>query len=226
MKLRKPFDGDFRVSQVYWSGVNNPDNSWRNAKGERWNPYVPTAGHMGIDYATPGGTILRSPFEGTVQHFEDYPAGPGGKAGYGTNVEIYGTGDWWGYYCILAHGERGGFLSSGGDMVKAGDPVLISDDSGFSTAAHIHFGLRYVNPTQWTDAMRGWINPKDLFEDRPGPLLPPWALMTVDERKQFVEYVVQGLFDAVLPNLTALPASAQAKVESLRKELERFRGNL
>jgi murein DD-endopeptidase MepM/ murein hydrolase activator NlpD len=137
--LGKPFAGNFPITQYY---------------GER--PWVygqwGLAGHNGTDWGTPNDTELLAPMSGLVRHWSD----PGG---YGYNVEIT-QGE---YYVILGHGVEGGYLTPDAQWVDEGRPVLVSDNTGFSSGPHLHLGLRYTDQRMWTGPMRGWLDPLPLI---------------------------------------------------------------
>ncbi len=133
------FEGTYPITQRY---------------GER--PWVygqwGLAGHNGTDYGTPNGVELLAPIAGQVTNFYN----PGG---YGWNVEIVGTD----YYAILAHGADQGWLADDGAYVHIGDPVLVSNNSGFSSGPHLHLGVRPNDPALWTGPMKGWLDPLPLM---------------------------------------------------------------
>ena len=213
MKLQKIFAGDWPVTQFYGA-----------------NPQIYSkfgvAGHNGVDFGTPNGTILSAPFDGVVKRFEDFPQGRGAKAGYGVNVEIYGEGEWSGFYAILAHGVVGGFLALEGARVRAGDQVLVSDDTGFSTGPHVHFGLRRLNPETWTDPLRGWIDPLPPITKPVDPI--KGTLDHLYDQKQLVEWAWQRLWDVAHlqeVGFDRLPAPLREAFEETRTKVETMRGN-
>ena len=213
-RLHKIFTGNFPVTQFY---------------GRLWPGMYPATGdrHNGVDYGVPNGTILLAPFAGIAKRFEDFPQGIGGKVGYGVNVEILGEGDWEDYYSILAHGVMGGFLVDDGDHVQAGQPVLVSDNTGFSTAPHTHHGLRRKNPTLWTDTMKGWIDPLPFMRTEITPVKD--AIDNLYKQKQLVEWAWQFMWDTAHlaeNKFDSLPAGLKAAFEETRTKIEEMRGNI
>ena len=97
--------------------------------------------HPGLDYPVPEGTLVRAAAGGVV----DYAAM---DAGYGNMVEIdHGNG----YVTRYAHNSK--VLVKDGQIVKQGQQIAISGDTGRSTGSHVHFEVRYngvaVNPVKF-----------------------------------------------------------------------------
>ena len=113
MQLRKPFDGNYPITQKY---------------GEK---YTNDAGHNGIDYALPMGTPVLAAADGTVER-----AGAD-STGYGNMVLIRHT---WNDGTIYAHLRN--WAVSPGQKVKAGEVIGYSGNTGNSTGAHLHFEYR------------------------------------------------------------------------------------
>ena len=111
--MRKPFDGDFPVTQSFGETITDP------------------AGHTGIDYAlyygTPvlaalNGKVLRAAYLGT---------------GYGTHVVLEHQG---GTETVYAH--LSSISVSLGQTVREGQEIGCSGNSGNSTGPHLHFEVR------------------------------------------------------------------------------------
>ncbi|MDP2663137.1 MAG: M23 family metallopeptidase [Dehalococcoidia bacterium] len=115
------------------------DRIWPVSQGFGENPatYPEYGGHPGIDIACPTGTIVTAACDGVVLH-----AGLGPPRWLGRGI-----------YVTLGHGTKDEDLESNymhlsavlcerGDMVKAGDPIGLSGNTGWSTGAHCHFDLR------------------------------------------------------------------------------------
>ena len=116
------------------------------------------AGHHGIDLATPMGTPLHSPIDGTVIAVKDL-----GDANAGMYIKVRtedGSSD-------LIFGHLSEFKVKVGEHVEKGDVIGLTGNSGHSTGAHLHFGAK--------DAVTGdWIDPSfwvDIFQDMSAELL-------------------------------------------------------
>lgn len=107
-----------RVSAVY----GNP----RTVNGRPW------AWHKGVDVAAPEGTEVRAPNSGVVALSGVYPVQGG------TVVIDHGQG------LMSALFHLGEPLVKAGDEVAASSPVARVGGAGFSTGAHVHWGV-YVH---------------------------------------------------------------------------------
>ena len=73
---------------------------------------------------------------------------------YGLHV-ILSTGVW---EILVAHGDRAGLMRAAGERLRQGDWVMVADNSGPSTAPHLHTGVRRIG--------EGWIDPWRFMEGR------------------------------------------------------------
>ena len=90
-------------------------------------------GHNGLDFRCKSGTLLSSPIDGVVF------TGDEGRDGYGKYIRIK-NGE---YDVILAHLSK--IEIRAGSKVKVGDPLAFSGNTGFSSAPHLHFGVRKLD---------------------------------------------------------------------------------
>lgn len=90
-------------------------------------------GHNGVDLRAPVGTLIYAPIGGVAEVHDQ------GKKGYGLYVRIKNPE----YECVLAHLSKAAF--QGIHEVHVGDPIGLSGNTGFSTAPHVHFGVRKLN---------------------------------------------------------------------------------
>ena len=99
-----------------------------------------SSNHKGVDYATPKGTHLKSPFDGKV-----VKASSDAKSG---NYIVIENNE--GKRIILAHCDK--TLYKTGDNISKGSVIAHSGNSGTSTGAHVHIGQKengqYVNPNE------------------------------------------------------------------------------
>lgn len=92
-------------------------------------------GHNGIDLSSPTGNEVFAVDDGFIDVRGNYTD----STGYGLNARLYiYFADNIRLECVYAHLKE--VLKT--DDVKAGDLIAYSDNSGFSTAPHLHFGVR------------------------------------------------------------------------------------
>ncbi|MCR6583505.1 peptidoglycan DD-metalloendopeptidase family protein [Campylobacter insulaenigrae] len=89
--------------------------------------------HLGIDYAAPTGTPVKSAGDGVVSFI-------GTKGGYGKVIQIKHTS---GYMTLYAHLSRFAKIKRN-QKVKQGQVIAYVGSTGMSTGPHLHFGL-YLN---------------------------------------------------------------------------------
>ncbi|MEW5569623.1 M23 family metallopeptidase [Rossellomorea marisflavi] len=104
--------------------------------------------HTGIDFSMPEGTPLKSVSDGVVKSLIDY-----GNRNVGKGVLIEtdnGT--------QLIYGHLSEFNVVEGQHVSAGDLIGLSGNTGFSTGAHLHFGVkegnRFVDPAPFIEKIQ------------------------------------------------------------------------
>lgn len=104
-------------------------------------------GHNGLDLRAKRGDPVYAVDEGTA--FLEQQDG-----GFGIYIKIY---HWWGitYYAHLLAG-----ITASGIRVDAGQIIGYADNTGFSTATHLHFGVKPF-PVQTNNGYRGAVDPED-----------------------------------------------------------------
>jgi len=137
IKLKRGlFEGDFVLSQPFGT---NPE----------WYKPFGLKGHNGIDYATPVGTKLFSAISGTITETAN------DKNGYGIYIKIEND------ECGILYGHLKELPKlKVGDIVKAGDLIAISGNTGNSTGPHLHFGV-FPKPRNRDNGYAGYIDPFD-----------------------------------------------------------------
>lgn len=101
-------------------------------------------GHNGIDFTgrfKKQMATIYAPIEGVVTVVQD-----DGKAGYGKHIKIRTVApDAKGRIkeVVLAHLSE--FTVKKGQFVYQLDPIGVQGNTGFSTAPHLHFGLRFID---------------------------------------------------------------------------------
>ena len=97
--------------------------------------------HPGIDIAVATGTPVHAAADGIVTY-------AGWLTGYGTVVIIYHGSD---ISTLYAHLQR--YIVRKGEKVKRGQIIAYSDNTGWSTGPHLHFGVylgdKPVNPMKY-----------------------------------------------------------------------------
>ena len=121
--MRKPFDGNFPVTQRFGEKITDP------------------AGHTGIDYALYQGTPVLAALDGKVIRAAHL------GTGYGTHVVLEHEG---GLQTVYAHLSSVGV--SIGSAVREGEEIGRSGNTGNSTGPHLHFEVRRLGKPVDPDA--------------------------------------------------------------------------
>ena len=113
--------------------------------------------HNGVDIGCPIGTPVRACDDGTVS----VACSVADSAGEGIFLaHAWGQSEYWHLSQLIA---------KIGQVVKKGDIIGLSGDTGFATGPHLHFGTMVVGVSP--DGMRGWSNPLDYLPA--APIEPP-----------------------------------------------------
>ena len=138
---------DFRQQMVdMWTSVSLPLDRMNvtSQYGMRNHPiYHKKMAHNGIDLSVPVGTKVYAMMDGVVKRI-----GYDGRSG---NYVVIDHGDYQVSYCHLSK-----VLVKTGEHVRAGQTTCLSGNTGASTGAHLHYGLR--------DRNGKWCNPKVLLD--------------------------------------------------------------
>jgi len=137
--MRKPFAGEYKVTQIFGE---NPDVYKRFG----------LAGHNGQDWGMPNGTPLYTPISGIVKEARIDPAG----YGHYLRIENSELG------VVLAHLKS--FNVGESKEVTEGELVGWSNNTGFSTGPHLHFGI-YTKPRQYQNGYRGYVDPEPFLNE-------------------------------------------------------------
>lgn len=162
-------------------------------------------GHEGVDIRGPEGTPIYAVADGTVYRAEANPS----SSNYGIHVRIRHQDS---YQTIYAHGSRIPSGISVNSAIKAGDIIMYSGDTGNSSGAHLHLGLKREGYT-YTDKYGTWPY---FFRD-PTPHLSKLcpACFASEPAPPATGAARLGLHASADPGLAAGEASmfAQAKIE-------------
>lgn len=113
--------------------------------------------HLGIDYAAPTGTPVKSAGEGVISFV-------GNKGGYGKVVQVKHIS---GYMTLYAHLHRFAKIKRG-QKVKQGQIIGYVGSTGMSTGPHLHFGLylnnKAINPETIVKIPKSSLSGKDKEE--------------------------------------------------------------
>jgi murein DD-endopeptidase MepM/ murein hydrolase activator NlpD len=126
---------------------------------KRWHPVLKKyRAHLGIDYAAPTGTPVRSAGSGKVVFV-------GEKGGYGKTIEVTHDSSYKTLYAHLNGFARG---VRGGQSVKQGQVIGYVGNTGMSTGPHLHFGLYRgtvaINPASVVKMAKSSLGGKELKE--------------------------------------------------------------
>lgn len=130
--MRKPFNGDFSLTQGFGG---NPDSYAKFG----------LKGHDGLDYGLPTGTEVVAPHSGKIIEAA-FDAN-----GYGNYLKIENDKEG----SVLAHLKE--FRVKVGDVVTEGQLIAISNNTGNSTGAHLHWGY-YLFPRNRQNGYGGFID--------------------------------------------------------------------
>lgn len=226
--LKLPFLGSYPLSQKFGEHpeyykqfqVKQPDGS-----------IAPLRGHNGRDYALPSGTDVFAPHDGEIIEvaFD--------QNGYGNYVKIENEEEG----SVLAHLEsvdvQVGFL------LVAGDKIGRSDNTGYSTGAHLHWGW-YKKPRDRGNGYGGFEDQEQFIEGvSPGHAPTPSGsppvsgkLYTAEEydscmvdRQKFwgerdaaiaATKELQKKYDADMANYSAMKALGYNTIDDINKKFE------
>lgn len=129
------------------------------------------SGHNGIDSVAADGTIVRAAHDGVVTF-----AGEDGSGGLGVVVrtnEQFQYKDGAAFFkTIYWHMKVGEIWARPSQVVRTGEPLGLSDNTGLSTGPHLHFGIKPLNQGesdwQWWNAesengYKGAVDPMPYF---------------------------------------------------------------
>ncbi|EOQ88470.1 peptidase, M23 family [Leptospira yanagawae serovar Saopaulo str. Sao Paulo = ATCC 700523] len=118
------------IDQFIWPVLPNNKSRISSRIGRRWNTW-----HTGLDIAIPKNSIVLAAADGVVEE-----AGRGGD--YGLAVKIYHH-DMNHFHTVYGHNQE--LLVKPGDVVKKGQIIAFSGNTGKSTGPHVHFEVRFHN---------------------------------------------------------------------------------
>jgi len=130
-------------------------------------------GHEGVDIRAPNGTPIVAAALGIVTEIKvnwrksvRLATGAMVDHNYGYHIRINHTGKDGEYQTIYAHFKDGSAKFEVGEWVAQGMVIGLADNTGNSSAAHLHFGLKKL-PVAKDDPYRGCIDPMPHMIDPP-----------------------------------------------------------
>jgi murein DD-endopeptidase MepM/ murein hydrolase activator NlpD len=148
-----------------------PAKPWKVNQGFGENPanyaWLGINGHNGIDVGVPTGTLVSAAHDGIVVFTG--ADGSGGETIILRTTEAY---DGVYYKTIYVHLKSGTYKVKPGDVVTTGQPLAESNNTGWSSGPHLHFGLKPVargeNDWEWynteqNNGFKGAIDPAPFF---------------------------------------------------------------
>lgn len=152
MKLYDPWPQGFTINA-------------RSPYGPRRHPITgKTTFHHGVDSAMPVGTQLTAPADGVIAH-----KGKSNSGGFTLIIKHEGT-----WHTAYYHLKQPSHLPVGA-LVKAGDKIALSGNTGASTGPHLHWELR---------RSRKWGDTTDPVPYIVGPFRQPVVVQDVPEVAQ------------------------------------------
>ena len=148
-KNGKEMESFFLAAPVKYTRISSPFTR------ARYHPILKKyRAHLGVDYAAPVGTPVRSSGAGVVSFV-------GSKTGYGKTVQVrHGSG----YSTLYAHLSRFAKIKKG-QKVAQGQVIAYVGNTGLSTGPHLHFGLylnnKAINPSSMIKITKAALKGKE-----------------------------------------------------------------
>ncbi len=191
MAWRYPLDS-VRITQEFGEDFKRKDGKWTYKE-------MGLAGHNGLDFACKVGTNVRAVTSGAIV-FTGLDRG-----GYGYYMRIRSDD---GYELTYAHLSK--FAMRVGQRVKMGDFIAYSGNTGLSTGAHLHFGVRkYTGDggiADYGNGYKGSINHKPFMSEKE-PVEVPVIDVELEEAKAWAtetKFMSPTNLDAMMPRRDVL----------------------
>jgi len=120
------------VFNLNWTQKRPRVTQWFRENPAMYKPMGMKA-HNGIDFGIPTGTPIFAPMDGEVVCKKS-------KSGYGWHIKIRNPYKG----CEVVLGHLSNFYVKTGDRVNTLQKIGLSGNTGFSTAPHLHVGLRFL----------------------------------------------------------------------------------
>lgn len=133
--------------------------SFKFGEAPAWYTSVFGYPHNGIDFAVPRRTPVLATDAGTVNYADNVPD----QDGCGIIIShLWGLSLYW-------HLEK--VIATLGTVVRKGDLIGLSGQTGYVTGPHLHFGIKVTG--QSNPSMRDWVDPAPYFGEEPLVVTPP-----------------------------------------------------
>ncbi len=166
---RYPFDGQYEITLPF--GKVNPDE------------HLGMPNHDGVDFAVPMGTPIKAVDDGEIVPYREVND-------YGTTIAIQHS---WGQ---SFYGHLSSTSAQIGDKVMKGQIVGRSGNTGRSTGAHLHFGMKWNNESM--------IDPAPfLHEENTTKIAEKKLIIPITQTDQTLSYTI------LLPTTSAPPRVLQ-----------------
>jgi murein DD-endopeptidase MepM/ murein hydrolase activator NlpD len=146
--------------------LKNPGKPTQHFVGNYdWYKANSVVGHNGTDWGVPVGTPLYAVADGVIEWVDTDVDDKGAIKGWGNYIRIWHPD--YGFHSFLAHMREQSKLKKG-DVIKQGDVVGYTGNTGWSTGPHLHYSVRLAKPdSQYlgtTANTKGYVDPL-LFHD-------------------------------------------------------------
>ena len=152
MNLQLPLDGIGTTPGIYLTQFFGGNEAVYSQFGLK--------GHNGLDWGCPRGTPVLAVHDGEIQFLiENTNYG----TGYGKNVRLYFEEDGFVYDCVYGHLDR---YEGEPRKVQQGEIIGYTDNTGFSTGDHLHFGMRKLLNgviVDYNNGYFGYFDPTPFF---------------------------------------------------------------
>lgn len=172
--------------------------------------------HYGIDWAVPEGTPIGAPIAGTIKsvatdprntYYNDYGMSYQQRLNAGLGIYLQGAdGNLYQFWHLSKLGVKAG------DVVKAGQTIGLSGNTGYSTGAHLHYGVK-VNGS-WVDPIANNLVHAGLFQ-ADGKIYTPDAAISSDVLSTSGSYPTQKVFTNKIRRFSSVGTGMGAVVEGL-----------
>ena len=208
------FIGDYRMSQ-----------GW----GQRPEVYARfrQAGHSGWDYIMPNGTQIVSPADGLVLGVYEQRNAKGKFINFGRYCKV--LHEQGGKYCVSVYAHLQSVEVNKGQKVVKGRLIALSDDNGFSSTPHLHFGI-HLSDAQGakieTNKFGGYHNPVDnkIFKWEPVNLQEPVQVKADDLVGKLEDKI--GLLERTIADMKRDWAGDKRGLDNASKDYEELQGQI
>lgn len=191
----KPFNGDYKLTQTFGNKLY--------INGVDIYAQFGLKGHNGLDYGLPTNTQVIAPHDGKVIEVA-FDAG-----GYGNYIKIENGKEG----SVVAH--LASFQVKVGDTVSERQPIALSDNTGNSTAPHLHWGY-YLFPRDRQNGYAGFIDQLPLIQVSPsGDLQKQLDAMRAERDKNWNLYQAALADKKVIEDKLKLAKSKATEIVNL-----------